>query len=49
MPCCIDWAMWPGTTGSGDYFVAENATVLGRVRSPSASIWFNAVLRGDQD
>jgi len=33
-----------------DYFVAENATVLGHVRlENNASIWFNAVLRGDND
>lgn len=31
-----------------DYFVAENATVVGLVRlENNASIWFNAVLRGD--
>lgn len=31
-----------------DFFVADNATVLGLVRlENNASIWFNAVLRGD--
>lgn len=33
-----------------DYFVAENASVIGRVRlENNASIWFNAVLRGDNE
>lgn len=31
-----------------DYFVAENATVVGKVRiENNASVWFNAVIRGD--
>ena len=31
-----------------DYFVAENATVVGTVRlENNASVWFNAVIRGD--
>ena len=31
-----------------DFFVADNATVLGLVRlENNASVWFNAVLRGD--
>ena len=35
---------------SGRYWVAENATVLGRVRiEEDASIWFNAVVRGDTE
>lgn len=34
----------------GEYFVAESATVLGNVLlKANASIWFNAVLRGDND
>lgn len=34
----------------GEYWVAPNATVLGNViLHPGASIWFNAVLRGDND
>ena len=34
----------------GDYFIADNAIVIGRVRlHPNANVWFNAVLRGDQD
>ena len=33
-----------------DYFVAHNATVVGLVRlENNASIWFNAVLRGDHE
>lgn len=40
----------PITPESGNYWVAENATVLGRViLKEDASIWFNAVLRGDND
>jgi len=31
-----------------DYFVADNATVIGKVRlENNASVWFNAVVRGD--
>jgi len=34
----------------GDYWVAENAVVLGNVcLKQDASVWFNAVLRGDND
>lgn len=34
----------------GDYFIAANATVIGNViLHPNASIWFNAVVRGDND
>ena len=33
-----------------DWFVAENAIVVGRVRlENNASVWYNAVLRGDND
>ena len=33
-----------------DWFVAENAVVIGRVRlENNASIWYGAVLRGDND
>lgn len=32
----------------GDYFIADNATVIGSVTlEHNASVWFNAVLRGD--
>ena len=34
----------------GDYFVAHNATVIGSVvLENNASIWFNCVVRGDND
>lgn len=40
----------PDVPASGDYFIADNATVIGRVRlAERASVWFNAVLRGDQE
>jgi len=40
----------PQVPGSGNFWVAENATVLGDVvLHENASIWFNAVLRGDND
>ncbi|MES1946316.1 transferase [Salinisphaera sp. C84B14] len=40
----------PQTPDAGQFFVAENATVLGNVKlEVDASIWFNAVLRGDQE
>ena len=33
-----------------DYFVADNATVVGMVRlENNASVWFNAVIRGDNE
>ena len=33
-----------------DHFVADNATVIGNVRlRDKASVWFNCVLRGDND
>ena len=33
-----------------DYFVADNATVIGSVvLENNASVWFNAVIRGDND
>ena len=35
---------------SPDCFVAENATVVGRVKlGADSSVWFGAVLRGDED
>ena len=40
----------PTLPQSGSYWVAENATVLGNViLEENASVWFNAVLRGDND
>lgn len=38
----------PKVPKAGHYFVADNATVLGRVTlGEDVGIWFNAVLRGD--
>lgn len=40
----------PKLPPEGDYWIAHNATVLGRVELMSqASIWFSAVLRGDNE
>ncbi|MGC2086680.1 MAG: gamma carbonic anhydrase family protein [Bradyrhizobium sp.] len=40
----------PELPSDGNYFIADNATVIGRVRLASAvTIWFGAVLRGDND
>lgn len=40
----------PQLPDNGDYWVAPSATVLGNViLHPGSSIWFNAVLRGDND
>jgi carbonic anhydrase/acetyltransferase-like protein (isoleucine patch superfamily) len=33
-----------------DHFVADNATIIGSVRlKPQSSVWFDTVLRGDND
>jgi carbonic anhydrase/acetyltransferase-like protein (isoleucine patch superfamily) len=38
------------TPGEGRYWVADNATVVGKVRiAEDASIWFNTVIRGDNE
>ncbi|GMO96322.1 MULTISPECIES: gamma carbonic anhydrase family protein [Bradyrhizobium] len=40
----------PDLPADGNYFIAETATVIGRVRlQPGASVWFGAVLRGDNE
>ncbi len=40
----------PKLPQSGNFWVAENATVLGDVTlHENASVWFNAVIRGDND
>jgi carbonic anhydrase/acetyltransferase-like protein (isoleucine patch superfamily) len=40
----------PQFPGEGHYFVADTATVIGRVRlKTDASVWFGAVLRGDNE
>ena len=43
-----DWA--PELPADNDYWVAPNATLIGHVRlRKDASVWFGAVLRGDND
>ena len=40
----------PEFPGEGQYWVAETATLIGRVRfKRDASVWFGAVLRGDNE
>jgi carbonic anhydrase/acetyltransferase-like protein (isoleucine patch superfamily) len=40
----------PELPGEGQYWIAPNATVIGKVRlKPDSSIWFGAVLRGDNE
>jgi carbonic anhydrase/acetyltransferase-like protein (isoleucine patch superfamily) len=40
----------PDLPSDGRYWIAENATVIGRVRlKTDASIWFGSVLRGDNE
>ena len=40
----------PELPGSGRHWIAELAVVIGRVRlKRDASIWFGAVLRGDNE
>ena len=40
----------PDLPNSGNYFIADTATVIGKVRLlEGASVWFGAVLRGDNE
>src|ERR1700754_2438612 len=40
----------PELPSDGNYFIADTATVIGKVRlHAQASVWFGAVLRGDND
>jgi carbonic anhydrase/acetyltransferase-like protein (isoleucine patch superfamily) len=40
----------PELPADGDYFIAETATLIGKVRlKKGASVWFGAVLRGDNE
>jgi carbonic anhydrase/acetyltransferase-like protein (isoleucine patch superfamily) len=40
----------PELPGEGQYWIAPSATVIGKVRlKPEASVWFGAVLRGDNE
>jgi len=43
-----DWQ--PELPAKGEYWIAPNATLIGRVRlARGASVWFGAVLRGDNE
>jgi len=40
----------PDLPADGNYFIADTADVIGKVRlQPRASVWFGAVLRGDNE
>ncbi|QUS40652.1 gamma carbonic anhydrase family protein [Tardiphaga alba] len=40
----------PDLPADGNYFIAETADVIGKIRlKPQASVWFGAVLRGDNE
>ena len=40
----------PELPGAGRYWIAQSADVIGKVRLlTNASVWFNAVLRGDNE
>lgn len=40
----------PDLPADGNYFIADSATVIGKVRlKQAASVWFGAVLRGDNE
>src|SRR5882724_1803393 len=40
----------PDLPANGNYFIADTAVVIGKVRlQKSASVWFGAVLRGDNE
>jgi carbonic anhydrase/acetyltransferase-like protein (isoleucine patch superfamily) len=40
----------PDFPGEGNYWIAETATLIGRVRlKKDASVWFGSVLRGDNE
>jgi carbonic anhydrase/acetyltransferase-like protein (isoleucine patch superfamily) len=40
----------PDLPADGNYFIADTAAVIGKVRlKPGASVWFGAVLRGDNE
>ena len=40
----------PEFPGAGEYWIAETATLIGRVRlKKQTSVWFGAVLRGDNE
>jgi carbonic anhydrase/acetyltransferase-like protein (isoleucine patch superfamily) len=40
----------PELPSDGNYFIADTAAVIGKIRlKSSASVWFGAVLRGDNE
>ncbi len=40
----------PDLPASGNYFIADTATIIGKIRlKENASVWFGAVLRGDNE
>ena len=40
----------PDLPGEGDYFIADTAVLIGRVRlKTKASVWYGSVLRGDNE
>lgn len=40
----------PELPADGNYFIADTAAVIGKVRlRPAASVWFGAVMRGDNE
>ena len=40
----------PEFPGEGQYYIADTSVLIGRVRlKPEASVWFGAVLRGDNE
>jgi carbonic anhydrase/acetyltransferase-like protein (isoleucine patch superfamily) len=40
----------PELPGDGDFYIADSATVIGKVRlRRAATVWFGAVLRGDNE
>ncbi|MBI5264438.1 MAG: gamma carbonic anhydrase family protein [Bradyrhizobium sp.] len=40
----------PDLPADGNYFIADTAAVIGKVRlKPGASVWFGAVVRGDNE
>ena len=50
MACYTFDGVAPEFPAEGEYWVAPNAVVLGKVKlEPMASVWFGAVLRGDNE
>ena len=50
MPIYVLDGQAPEFPGAGNYWVAETAVLIGRVRlKHDASVWFGAVLRGDNE